>query len=134
MTPRDHQECTSLEIATATQFYEWHDPRTIPMLLSIDREASWSLPPSSVTSTLWLMVQKTYFGIFNISDKNKDNLAVQPVLSPLSLFLLCNISYSIFCLARLVKANKHLSNTAFSLIPSQHCSQPSLKRYLLPIW
>lgn len=54
MTPRDHQEYRSLEIATATQFYEWHDPRTIPMLLSIDREASCSLPPSSVTCTLWL--------------------------------------------------------------------------------
>ena len=61
MTPRDHQECTSLEIATATQFYEWHDPRTIPMLLSIDGEASWSLLPSSVTCNLWLNGTKDLF-------------------------------------------------------------------------
>ena len=61
MTPRDHQECPSLEIATATQFYEWHDPRTIPMLLSIDGEASWSLLPSSVTCTLWLNGTKDLF-------------------------------------------------------------------------
>ena len=78
------------------------------------------------------MVQKIYFNIFNITDTNQDYLPVLPVPTSLSLSVLYNISNSIFHLARLVKTNKHLSNTAFSLIPSQHWSQLRLKKHVLP--
>lgn len=61
MTPRDHQDYPSWEIATGTQFHEWRDQQTIPVHLSTDGEASWYLLPSSVTCTLWLHGTKDLF-------------------------------------------------------------------------
>ena len=49
MTPRDVKISTSLEIAIGIHFHEQHGTKTTLVFLIADGEASWSLPPSSVS-------------------------------------------------------------------------------------
>ena len=48
MTSRDLGSIHTLEIALGTHFYAQHGTKTIPVFLSADGEASWSLLPSLV--------------------------------------------------------------------------------------
>ena len=66
--PRTSEISTQPEIAVRTHFYVWYGTKTAPVFLTTDGEASWSLPPGSVSLLLGSTVQpaNTYSCIFKL--------------------------------------------------------------------